>query len=167
MSIAFSNTLNWRFSEGVDHKRGVHFLGSPYESRGTSQISGSSHREILLARLAPSGAIDKHDHEEVLEIFGDLLQKEAHHFSVCIRKYEESHLPQSHANRCVHVQKFAYNLPGRFWPNPLGSPTVPVVADPTKSALILRHENDWPCVFRISFSKDVGYRGREFFKREI
>src|SRR5208283_473953 len=111
----------------------------------------------------PSGAINEHDHEEVFEVFGDLLQKQVHHFSVCIREYERSHSPQDHAHCCIYVQKVAHNLPGRFWPHTFGSPTVAIVADPTKSALILRHENDWPCVFRISFSQDFGYCVREFF----
>jgi hypothetical protein len=91
------------------------------------------------------------------------LEKQVHHFSICIREYERSHSPQSHANRCIHVEKFAHNLPGRFWPHTFRSPTVSVIADPTKSALILRHNNDWSCVFWISFSQDFGYGVREFF----
>ena len=38
-----------------------------------------------------------------LKSSSDLLQKEAHHFTICIRKDKGSHSSQSHADCCIYV----------------------------------------------------------------
>ena len=88
----------------------------------------------------PASLIEQHNHEEILEVCGDLLEKQVHHLGVRIGKDKRSHLTKTRTNRGVNVQEFTYNLPRSFWPHAFGSPTVSAVADAAKSALILGHE---------------------------
>src|SRR5215469_15226436 len=94
----------------------------------------------------PTCLIDLHDNEVLRERSAHLLQEESHHGSRSLWQNQRNHLAKGWCHSGIGVDILAYQLSWDMRTHTWRGPTSLWLADATKTAFILSHDQDRPFI---------------------